>query len=510
MQSTSELIDQLSPINRHTSLNPVIIFLLTPSLTKHLDDSHSFVPRALDQLLAPATKLGRPTECDTISVIVDKLPSLLREPGSYGPDLGEEGISILIADCSRDLAPGLWDTPASECDAVGQDDEHQALLSIQIPSTEKDGLSIIRTLQIPLATTLFYNGKKSTMLAERWNQQSPSGDWQLARHVYLKSQLLKFPNAIANKPPGKESLEIPLVPLTPPRRVVHNFGNIISQISDGAKDADIRPASVELERSLDEYALAQGLKPQPMKVWALILSPEVFSDDSKVDQSGANVGRSEDGIEGDEQRIKLAWESTTWKPSKTIPRAIFRGARLHQVLGGGGGWGAKRGLLSLDPNVSYAAVGGDDILVKSQSSEHQFDSHDLVQEIVGSNDFVQFFVAPPGLNEEAQRQLLHHRTVEPLGLRSTLQKGQPNAPEISKTLIFGVTTQHVDTDQMSETPSVTPRLDAKFIRIRGHFGALSQVGIGHSCQQKGPWQEDGCVTFCTKLDVPFARLWERL
>lgn len=69
------------------------------------------------------------------------------------------------------------------------------------------------------------------------------------------------------------------------------------------------------------------------------------------------------------------------------------------IVSGGGGWGAKQGLLSLDPQTSLTTGDQDDLesFIRSFEDGHH---HSNRGGIVGPGSYVQFFVEPASLPPE--------------------------------------------------------------------------------------------------------------
>jgi hypothetical protein len=299
-------------------------------------------------------------------------------------------------------------------------------------------------------------------------------------------------------------LNVPLTPLTAPRRIVDGFGNILrrletiapnerpmtaSNIFAGGDDADVGggnnnnnnnssssssrasgstsgnaggsaknhafPASHELERILtlnmnasmaeherallaaeaeeeggaDERAAEEegwvvGKQEEEDEeglggVWALVLPQERVTIDLEherlvyagysnprqhFDDSIALPLRLPPFFGGDGARYRLAQEQRQQRQQRqrrTLAALLAHGARLHRVLGGGGGWGEKQGLLSLDPHTRYS-----DDTSSASPFNHVLDNDDgrsssslfeqarrRLGEVARPGDYVQFLTA---------------------------------------------------------------------------------------------------------------------
>ncbi|ODA82910.1 hypothetical protein RJ55_01419 [Drechmeria coniospora] len=133
----------------------------------------------------------------------------------------------------------------------------------------------------------------------------------------------------------------PLCPITHARVVADGFGNIIRGIEVNGKR---EPASTELEDSVNtmfKNRSASDIAPGPMGVWAMINS--AVDLDNAPDPARSLLGKpaTRDEIEVMAQYLEQSYGS---------------GGRLFQILSGGGGWGAKKGLLSIDPQRTHFAL----------------------------------------------------------------------------------------------------------------------------------------------------------
>jgi hypothetical protein len=105
------------------------------------------------------------------------------------------------------------------------------------------------------------------------------------------------------------------------------MGNVLAEIEIDGKSV---PASQELEETVTKHVASEP-GGGPVLVYALIRPPGMRP--------------------ATEQAKGLAMRRSNYR----ILSAIWRGARLHKVTGGGGGWGKKKGLLSLDTAVDSNA-----------------------------------------------------------------------------------------------------------------------------------------------------------
>lgn len=139
-------------------------------------------------------------------------------------------------------------------------------------------------------------------------------------------------------------------------------------------------------------------------------------------------------------------------------------------MSGGGGWGEKEGLLSLDTEVIHIVPdeAGDDVFELQES---------MLSGVVRKGDFVQFFVRK------------HDEVKRPLPI-----EGSPS--EESNTQVFGSIPSTIDDIETSEPAAQGTTISAKSELIQGHFGCVSESGM--FCHFLPP------TSTCTKIDMPYS------
>lgn len=274
-----------------------------------------------DENLRPFTKDG------TVSILAAAVDSL---PGAAEPGVRvEEGHSWLITDHNLSIKlPPVKELTKS--------------ISFSLPSVK---------ITVPLANTVFQNGAKFTLLhipttekevpvqieaatglsekdalefahaqqdiKEAWDEMGElmkfigqrTGVVAVKEHEIGTVEVIVPSQLVAD---GALNARLPLKSLTSPRRIAAGMGNILKQLETEA--GTLEGASRELEKAIPEYA------------------------ESLPDDTYSKLGR-----------IQVFARLTPHPP--TADEGIFSapGARIHRVLSGGGGWGSKAGLLSLDP-----------------------------------------------------------------------------------------------------------------------------------------------------------------
>jgi hypothetical protein len=182
---------------------------------------------------------------------------------------------------------------------------------------------------VPVANTVFQNGRTSTMFASRW-EGGVLEPWRVAERVDVGKRVVRLPTEA-----GEEvGVSVPLVSITPLRPVQAALGNILKTL---LVDGEAVPASKELEANVPKLLesrsrMGLGEIQGPLNVWALVVPA----------------------------RLGLEWQFGALRRLH-VQRLLEEGCRLHRVLSGGGGWGAKQGLLSLDPDSRFETTDEEDV-----------------------------------------------------------------------------------------------------------------------------------------------------
>jgi hypothetical protein len=128
-------------------------------------------------------------------------------------------------------------------------------------------------ITLPLATTLFRNGRHSTLLVSKWEQTSAISFSKINGPIEKKNVAIQVCN---NSPEDVPETHIPVLAVTPARRIVNGLGNIVRRLDFGA--GNIGPASQELEESVN--TVLKKVRPGPggkIDIWALIVPPNAIS-----------------------------------------------------------------------------------------------------------------------------------------------------------------------------------------------------------------------------------------
>lgn len=285
------------------------LILATRDFTHWLEDERfmsqlirAFLPGSSGNALPPAA-------VDVVAGVADGLSpdSRLGEP--------RRGFSICF-DSKETMFPDSEKPAPSESSL---DAGREAAISFLVRQPGEDDGSIEVTL--PLANTVFQNGRPSTLFTSRWQPDSSRGFKRATpRHVQHVTMQLTSPG-------GRLDPFIPLLPLTGPRRVLSGLGNIVREL-------DIRgvtsPASKELEslipKVLESRAKSTNMAspgppgpPGPMAIWAWVIPPHVTESGKlpRFDIFPSQLGRSE-------RELALA-------ATETFSRLVQSGCRLHKI-----------------------------------------------------------------------------------------------------------------------------------------------------------------------------------
>ncbi|KAI1458001.1 hypothetical protein F4805DRAFT_426231 [Annulohypoxylon moriforme] len=316
----------------NTSDDGAAIFA-SPNFATWLRDE-SFV----EGLLRPLFGLGdggisKSESLDALCAVTDGLTPkrLFSEP--------QAGFSILYGS-TKNILPDLQDHDNSQ--SVLDQDMESSVSFLSNPLA-KDARPLEITL--PLANTVFQTGRRTTLFANYWRRDS-SGN--LGRpQTFTKPTQRICPNInIA----GHTRSLLPLLPLIPPRKIVAGLGNIVRQVE---VNGSATPASKELEDLVPKIFDIRSKRdvsysPGPIGVWCWVIPPHVVE---KYNLLSLKVFQAE----SPQSEAELTLENMD-----VFSELISSGCRLHKILSGGGGWGLKQGLLSLDPETKFSLPDQDD------------------------------------------------------------------------------------------------------------------------------------------------------
>ncbi|TPX23277.1 hypothetical protein DIZ76_012603 [Coccidioides immitis] len=495
------LISNLPVLPRTSrSFQNVPILLATPAFAAWAHAGSTLLPSIVGHIFQDALRTDEEIkDIYSISAVVDKLPipaGLVSSARSASPEdspafekEGCEGISLLIAD--QESLSGDIVRPMRRRDVSMPEIEPTITYAM---TYEQDGGEKVSTeVGVRIANTIFVTGTPRTMLASRWRFDEEIGKLKPKETKDLVICRIES-NANSSVTPF-----IPLHPVTQPRKVITSMGNVLSQISTGNGSTKSAPASAELEKALPAYIDKHQLQNRRLAVWALVKPEELHcSSEASPEASGTD----------------------------DVSNAIKKSARLHRLMSGGGGWGKKQGLLSLDPEYSYQEEHSsghrrpinelfERNTIEPDIEQTAFDSFPNLMEFNNGKlvtplseaakpgDTVQFFVAP--LDTAVP---IH----SPLGHTNSSQGSQP--AEVAERFIFGVIPS-VETASVpvasleNDLRSSTQVSDKHLIVVPNHFGALSENGITFTTFEQDSLtgaDERALEVSGTKIDVPGSRI----
>lgn len=343
------------------------VILVSRLLAPWLADD-AFISSVLDAAnLASGPKKRK---LSVLAAAVDEVPCFDPDTGSFG---SSEGISVLLGR-AKYLMPRLWcpeDAPTTPQQA------QQASLDFRLCQVAP------LKVTVPVANTLFTADKRHVLFASRWLAGATHGLELVEKAEKTKATLQIWPKN--DQKPAR--LLANLIPVTRPRKVLASLGNILSKIEIGGQPA---PPSQELETILPGLLNARRERlggshtdsrpPSSIGVWALTI-PKTVLDIYPMN-------------------MEADWQQYGWNRlleagchfSKVGECICPRGRWFSIVdltfgdkVSGGGGWGLKQGLLSLDPQTTFDTDEDRDLqqFMKSFQGEASPES------------FVQFFIEGP-------------------------------------------------------------------------------------------------------------------
>ncbi|KAF2470078.1 uncharacterized protein BDR25DRAFT_36519 [Lindgomyces ingoldianus] len=491
-----DLIQHIKPLHKHSFRKTTFpVFLLTPAFATWLLDDQTFLQKALHQAFNDVFQTSQSYKrLHVLVAVVDKLPTpqsignpraLLEEAfqRTQNPqvsDSGHEGMAYAFLSSAHVVNP-----PLRSISDVG----NGSLSFTMVRSHEKGEYRDV--FELPLANTVFQTGSATTMNLSTWHRVRGN------KALQLLSKSSPNHHGIAIDGDGKarttSALSIPLVPLTVPRRVEESMGNIVRRISDA--DEKAVTASEELEKVVPQYLKSRDEPAQTISVWALVIpkgSVQFITDES---MQLLDVARKRTDLRESHSVLnswQALWSCNPPLPNQLVTAALMRNARLHRVLSGGGGWGKKAGLLSLEPGISQ----NDWTMLSTDNQDQLSDLQDLssaLNTVVQPGDSIQFFVSPSaskaGTNGFSEASKAHR---------------QFQAQSPLWTWEIGTIPSTIDCTPSTSLRQGTSDTNDVFV-FRNSFGALSEEGMQVTRQFRTKATKEWGPREGTKIDVPFSR-----
>lgn len=391
---------------------------------------------------------------------------------------GNEGISVLA------LGEGLHSLKADYATL----DSLPSIAHVRFISQRDDGGQ--QVIALPVANTMFLNGRESSIYEDIW-EVTAKPDGRPHFHRLSRTPLKSFEVAITSTG-GWPYIGIPMLPLTRPCEIGSSIGNVLRELKRGDSSESF-PASADLEVAVPQLLKSPWLTEAArsgVSIFALITSKDFYAKANEETRTGLRPpGR------------------------RALMDGLFDGrARLHRVTGGGGGWGNKKGLLSLEPGMDVFADKHDLLpLLPAEGENYDFQG---ASNLASPGDNVQFVAVVPGQqgpavepnsSEKAGQDYMERKTgMTFLGRES----GRINAwrTRLSNTNPrMAIGTSLRDEAHSSITESSASSGDT-LILVHNFFGMLSEGGAclgrtnadaAHSEDENEP------VSFTSRLDIPF-------
>lgn len=326
-----------------------LVLLASKDMAKCLE-SRDFMSTFLEALGPP----GEPQGSATVDVLTGLTDGLQPETLGARP---RSGLSVLYG--PQSILPRLWEQEEDTTASAGAPTTTDRAASVSV-APAYPGQPFHSHVTIPMANTIFQNGRRSTLFATRYERAAQGGRFEATLTLDKAAQAIE----VTTEAGPRFAPRLPLVPLAPPREIAAGLGNIVRQVVDaGGKPA---PASRELEDLIPRLLEARGRR-DTVGVWAVVVPPHVIREHDAF-KNIRPFSECLDGSVSEKELVKLNWEC--------LGQVGTHGLRVHKILSGGGGWGAKQGLLSLDPETSYDAPEQEDIDDFIKAFEARFRSKD--------------------------------------------------------------------------------------------------------------------------------------
>ncbi|KAL2431348.1 hypothetical protein ABEF95_006733 [Exophiala dermatitidis] len=469
----------LSMIKEHQSQDAArdetVVLLATPQMA-HFLDLDGFLRSAMEAIygsLRTKTASGNLKKVKSVTAVVDALPepfSTADKATNPGPVLSE-GLALLLSSAAH----------SDKSTYRATDDEvNPATLSFSSSEAHGDGApgqltGLVRHISLPVANTIFVNGTRATLFEDSWDIMTCDSESAVVAHRDRRP----LQNFRIDMGCGADEFlngSIPLRSLTRPRKVVRSMGNVLAQIEVDGKPV---PASRELEEAVTRYTktLPTHATRGPVQVFALVRPPRTASIHD----------------EGQEDSTTLDYEHK--QASSRILSGLWQDAKLFKVTGGGGGWGKRQGLLSLDTAVDFAA----------NEATVGFPDFDLAEDLsreVGSHGMI-----PQGGTVEF---LLNSVDEAPSSLSaSSGTQGQSAVQEMDDSATSFILGTVANPDMQDYWEDVTSSTDSGVSFYPNHFGMISYGGaalgsdelLGSNGTVDSP-RERSRNSSRTRLDVP--------
>ena len=430
------------------------------------------------------------------------------------------GLSVAYGNTDR-MLPTIWHNDASETGlrgsrgSIGSDIDRDAAITVEVPSLDASSSSPLQ-VTLPLANTIFQNGRRSTLLAGRWSASPGSSSLSLSSIAPHEHEVI-IPPSSSSASASTSSVSAVLFPIAEPLTIAAGLGNIVRQVYDPADPTHKKPipAARELESAIPALLAARKrsdptLQDGPMSVWALVVPAPLVPFYKQLKQQTApaldalsnDAGAAEHTAEAEQQAAALTAQHFT--------TLLAAGCRLHKILSGGGGWGLKQGLLSLDPQMSHPAAvfatkGSDGTkILGEERRDDEMDDEAMLSFIRSFKSEVMEDEAPTSgetgtVDGVAMPGAVVQFFVAPLEGRENADAGTEGDPTTSYAYSVTLGAQ-IGYDGSPLAADASSRGSHALAFFHNHFGAVSNHGI--FLASSGAPSASPAPSIRTKLDAP--------
>jgi hypothetical protein len=392
--------------------------------------------------------------------VVDRIPF----PG--GSSSGCPGISLAVTPWNGNL---FSKSRPQKMITGGKPVEEVSKISVKMRFQDNQGNRKAFRVQLQAANTLFANGLRSTMFLEKWVLDNTAVGFPKFLRQDARQHVDRFTMAHT---PISSSLAVPLERLTARKEISMCMGNIISKLV-GTSDPEPISASLELEEKIPAVIKRKNVTNGNLSVFALITP--------KVRPQSESMERPATPPELLGHHRSVGQEDYTSEKQQTLDHirlAISNGGHLHRVTSGGGGWGKKQGLLSLEPALDFdseepdvtALLVSEDCERKPEESGPMWSQHS--PQIASPGDSIEFF---GHFSSKEEEEALTRDESLLTGLKkpdtSQWSSREWSEGDMSR-FVWGVLPP-----QDSNGASTIPALGDKLITFPHQFGMLSEAGM---------------------------------
>ena len=446
----------------------------TPNLAHWLDESHPFLNQVVNKIWPTAFSQPK-LRCAVVDAIPDpRQPPTLNErnplPGLPWSETGHEGVSLRLTSA----AEHIFSLEGQFLKPEGDPEQQHGLIHFEFRAKQSFGVkgsnSPASSVILPAANALFINGRPSIMFSTSWTKiGNGSATYKLAarrnmEHVYVK-------NGNMFRPDGGS--RFPHIQLTPARRIVSSLGNVLKQIQVDAGSPLLASTAVQsLNHSREPFSASLELE---------TIVPMLHDRLQKE-------GNSQDTPPQIFAAIIPAHKRDICMPGYySLDRQVTEGASLHKITGGGGGWGSKQGLLSLEPAIDFSL---------SAPSMSQFDTSQLetgsraaLDDLLAPGNLVIFYATHPSFGRTSRGSndsllALGGRAYKQttLGVIAGISTITPPTNVQDESYITSLI--HKEQQEQQPRPSPLPSsppaqslTQSPIIHVQGFFGMLSEGGM---------------------------------